>query len=375
MGTPGTRRRRASFASAALALPLLFSGWASPGLAEEPVRLHLAPSAGTAQGSQASAVAAPEALESQARARSSSAHSRTVAPKTAVAALAAGAVASNNRAHAAPARRTDLAGVTNLTGSRTAFVDVRVPRIARLGEPLAPSRAGSVRVQGGGRFAGFALVRAGLPKDGPVLVGGRFGFLDRQGFRPGAALVASLAGPQDGLDFILPPGNYRLYLLADGKPAKVTLRLSGLSGTATIAPTRPAPLVVQGGTSPLDPQAPVGLRNVYADGGDLRINRPTINFTTFGMRHDVHTESTYTTCIHTQKPAGPSPYAPGCPTLGGGTSVLFPQVISDEYVEPNQLRAAWGGLLATGGHLGVGGNLITATPAEDAAYGQVWLGL
>lgn len=277
-----------------------------------------------------------------------------------------------------PAAPPSLAGSVTLTGSQSGYVTVVVPRMARLGDPLFDQRKQDTAVAGGGRVTGFALVPAHRESDDAraALVAARFDFLDRQGARKGQPLMLNLGQgfTADGLDYLVPKGTYRLYLITDGRPATVTLRLRGLSGKASLAPRVRTPLTVQDGGGGLDVRTDAG-RTAHTAGDDFAFERPTLSFSTFTMKHDVHTESAYTTCIHTAEPKGPNPYLPGCPSTGEGSRLMMPFVISDEYVQPDQLRAVYGGFVAERGHFGVGGSLLTASPAEDLGYSHLWLGL
>lgn len=146
-----------------------------------------------------------------------------------------------------PTRRVTLGGTTVVEGDQSGFVPVRLPRDARvsiaedLRRPSGPNP--DIRTSGAGRFVGFALVEDPYPEirnEGRFLMAGRFGDCAEEGCRP--ARVTNVVQPlnAEGPELTLKKGNYRLYLVADGAPASVKLRLHGLGGRARIAvPAKP----------------------------------------------------------------------------------------------------------------------------------------
>lgn len=284
----------------------------------------------------------------------------------AAAALAAATVTapSSSAAPAAPAPAA-VAGVTTVTGSKAAYVDVRVPRQAALRDPMFDEgRPSDVQISGDGRFVGFVLVS----KDRKfVLYGGK---IPEEFNKSKSFLRLHLGGEEVGQDVVVPAGDYRLYLLADGKPAKATLRLKGLTGTRALAPTRPADYQL---TVP-EPDVETSPRAVFAAGADQPVAADSLFLGFLGVVVEQHAASYLSNCYHIGEPEGPSPYTPPCADTGNTQPYFFgfpAQGEGGRFVE---------GLITTigpvgAGHYGVGSSAITATPATTASYFHFWLGL
>jgi hypothetical protein len=158
-----------------------------------------------------------------------------------VVALLCGATATS-----AAAALPTLAGTTVIAGSKPARVRVVVPHAARLPTLSTPDFGqGAWSATGGGRFLGFVLRPAGAPVTGdtPTVVGGKLNHCYAPACQPAAVteqridVFSFAANPAGG--FTIPAGTYDLYLLADGAPVKLTLKLAGLSGTTTLRPSGP----------------------------------------------------------------------------------------------------------------------------------------
>lgn len=138
-----------------------------------------------------------------------------------------------------------LAGTTVVTGSVTGrlTVDLRAPATVDLGLPPVTDAPGA-SVSGDGRLTGAVLVRRGAGRGVTWLWASRAGLCSRPGCRPvhGGAFHAWGLTRDRRLSATfaeLLAGRYDLYLLADGRPVTVTLRLRGVGGRATL---RPRPL-------------------------------------------------------------------------------------------------------------------------------------
>lgn len=154
-----------------------------------------------------------------------------------------------------------LARITTIRGSRTGYVRVRIPSSARMDlRENVGRRAGPnshIAVKGGGGFVGIALV-PDPPRepalDRNFLVAGRFRDCGSPacGGRHRWNYVNSSAGTgwhgREDKSVRLSAGIYRLYLMTDHSPARVTLTFEGLEGRLTIGPER---------VSELDLKAPV----------------------------------------------------------------------------------------------------------------------
>jgi hypothetical protein len=223
---------------------------------------------------------------------------------------------------AAPATSAPALGkVTVIRGSRSAVSRVRLPHdttyVAKTGENA------SFDILGGGRFAGVLLVAVdgGLERDGVSLFVGRYGFCPTVGCTPDETsqfLISRGTSPAGAGSRTLPAGDYTLYLFTDGAPARVTMKLGGLRGTAALSPRKTVRAEVG------EPQTAVmAPGNVaYANGTTAQFDG-TKGFTFQVMRvaGGTWTAGRYGDCLYRGEPPIPgavSYVAPECP---GGLSV------------------------------------------------------
>lgn len=155
---------------------------------------------------------------------------------------------------AAEVQRVTLAGTNIIEGSQPSVIHVRIPEDVTVDMRLSPYRVKgpnrSVMLQGDGRLVGVALTS--MPPVGAVpnsrfLLSGRLGTCGRSGCSPGENIVnfqwPSRYPGQDGpRRHELVAGDYRLFLLADGAPVRIRLKLQGLGGRVHISPRDPAML-------------------------------------------------------------------------------------------------------------------------------------
>lgn len=209
-----------------------------------------------------------------------------------------------------------LAGTVTVTGSATASIPVRLTK------PLVIDRTTygkTVRTTGPGRAVGFLLVKDG--SDVIRLGFTRLSFCDKPGCVDKEPLkIVSTRADRDSKDrSVYPAGNYRLYVIADGKPTSTTFRLPGLTGTQTLRPKKPAgpatvrPTVVQ------DIQAG-GQRAVYTGGVEPSQNSQR-GFGLFAIQADSRewVGAAVGFCFYENKPRQELAYAPGCPTAQAQT--------------------------------------------------------
>lgn len=163
--------------------------------------------------------------------------------ETIVASLAC-AMALAVPAVAKPARVASLAGTTVVKGQAPAMTQVTLRSAAR----IFPHRA--LEASGGGRFFGFVLRPAGAPaSDTRAIVGGQISFCKTAGCVPDGPFVTVKGfGFEEaftgGQSFALPAGTYDLYLMTDGAPVQLTIRLDGLDGTTEVEPETPITMKV-----------------------------------------------------------------------------------------------------------------------------------
>lgn len=99
-------------------------------------------------------------------------------------------------------------------------------------------------IRGRGRYVGLAIASAEF-KHVPDVVQliGRFGGCRARACKP---TEDSVQDSFPGGISELPAGDYRIYLIADGAPAKITLRIDSLQGRRGFVPTAPAAVKIQG---------------------------------------------------------------------------------------------------------------------------------
>lgn len=200
----------------------------------------------------------------------------------AAASIARAATIAPGRTAASVARAPDrgriaLGHVNVLRGSSPGFVRVRVPHRAYanvrldVGKLTGPNRW--IDISGAGRTVGFALTRQ-RPSDD---LSKRFLMATRMS----KCRFEGCTSRHDPIVFMRPfefgdgpilmkiqRGNYRLYLIADGAPVKITLKLRGLRGHRVIRPAAPALIDVQAPRTRVLTQG--NRRSVYSAGSTYR---------------------------------------------------------------------------------------------------------
>ncbi|MDQ3914649.1 MAG: hypothetical protein M3323_04850 [Actinomycetota bacterium] len=151
-------------------------------------------------------------------------------------ALVTGAVVAPAAARS-PLERVTLGEVNVVSGDHIAGMEVHVPRDATI--EADPFSNDDVSYSGDGRVVGVVLVEEG-PRAGRAfqLVSVRWAFCGAPGCRPERHDVTELTTTSSwrGKRWRIPAGDYRLYLVTDGAPATVTLRLAGLEGRTALHP-------------------------------------------------------------------------------------------------------------------------------------------
>jgi hypothetical protein len=290
-----------------------------------------------------------------------------------MAAAAVGFAAPTAAAGPAPrvAAPVPLAGTVVLSGSTSGYVPVALTTEMRLQHPFVRANRGSVKMTGGGRMSGFALVDDGL--DGNMLIGGRSQFTNKYTDEAGPFMLDVGPGRKSGPDgaLVLQPGNYKLYLLTDGKPTTLTLRFKGRGGRTELRPTVATAQVVQGGPASINPGT-----GLYTAGFDAATG-PSVHLSLAAFQTTVHTESVWSKCLFVGKPAGPNPYLPGCPStrLPPHTGFGLFQPVSDENLGAGHYVFSYYALFYEAGHYGSGGSLTTASVLKESDYSHFFLDL
>ena len=148
------------------------------------------------------------------------------------------------------ARAEEARGTMTFAASESRSVLIHVPRTAVIPDTERHRRLQGpnrwVRIEGGGRFVGVVMVREphvpGARPQWPIVIG-QFRECDRPGCY--GRRVHNYLGPdfdneEDGIK--IPTGDYRIHLVTDGDPARVTISFQGLDGEALITPRDSSPL-------------------------------------------------------------------------------------------------------------------------------------
>jgi hypothetical protein len=140
-------------------------------------------------------------------------------------------------------RVPSLAGVSVISASHTGFVTVNVPKRATISTGDFYTNK-DVSFRGPGRVVSLILVQDARPwASAATFHVTRWTFCTGVGCdAPDGIVSADGTVPTDANydSFIIAPGRYRLYLVVDGGPLAVSLRLHGLSGRANLRPTTAA---------------------------------------------------------------------------------------------------------------------------------------
>lgn len=275
-----------------------------------------------------------------------------------------------------------LTQTVTVSGTQAGYVPVTVTKAMRLGNPFATRYRSAVTVTGGGKAAGFALIQDGLK--GPVLLGGRSAAYTPFVRANGIPVNNLNFGADDGAEYAIPAGTYRLYLITGGKPTTVTLRFLGGTGSSRLTPTTKVKSVAQ--QVDLTSPAPGPVGGVYSGGGAVTLTTPVLKFSLSRLDTSAHTESVQRSCYFLgDKPTGPLPYGPTCAAPGEDDPAVFDGgstfLLSDEGVGPQSFYG-WNAALTTSRtgkpiktELASGVNYTTAGVVTSGDYSQYWLSL
>jgi hypothetical protein len=248
---------------------------------------------------------------------------------------------------------TQLSGDTFVRGTRSAAMKVVLNRPATI--DLRP-RSDAVSISGQGSLYGFVLTAADLSDfERPTVVGLKANICASRGACRSRSVLGIYRGDSSSRVARLPAGQYILYLITENRPASVSLRLGGLTGSTVLEPTAD----VHAGITP--PPTHTDSDHLYANGQvvDFR-GRSAMWLTFLEMSGDAWLAGAYGQCIYRGTPP-PSPvgFAPGCPGGGGAA-------IADTVTYPFPYRKSAGGLTfaSTGGRWGFGDYYAAAAAAR-----------
>jgi len=310
--------------------------------------------------------------------------------------------------------RLELAGVTQVTGSHSAFVPVRIPAPVEIsaidifdaappsqpGQPSQPLDNPHIEIDGAGRVFGIVLTQNGperqkedLDNDGATLLAVRYGMCSGAGCQPinsGADVVSAFGpGVESSGSFAderitLPGGDYNLYLLADGAPVSVTLRLQSLSGSTSMSPASPAEIHLSEATAQDGQEIEYAATEQHAFEGlgmivaSALVRNPQVSAVTGG--HCIVKQTT------APAPTDPADGASGCISRGPATEIRRLQGdTSDNFHGWNGHRSFQdGGVIPAGvvkvyssfdpGLYRVSQHYVTDGPLDDSrAFTALWL--
>ena len=129
----------------------------------------------------------------------------------------------------------ELRRINVISTTDSGMVRVHVPRTARWDATSLNQPGGDIRIEGRGRYVGL-IITEDSNKRWPELVGSASHY--------GGCRSRGCAPTDDALDDtdgggMLSPGKYRFYVVADGAPVKIVLKLDGLSGRTALRLNEP----------------------------------------------------------------------------------------------------------------------------------------
>jgi hypothetical protein len=222
--------------------------------------------------------------------------------------------------------RHRLAGVTKIVGDGSAWMRVRLTKDIdpHAQDPDRPAGRLPAQITGDGRVVAAVLTRgvaSGEIGSGPSIYLWSLGRCAERacatsGFRTTWLFSQNLAEAADGRR-VLPAGNYRLYLVADGAPARVRIDFPELSGRRKLSPSRPVRDELHT-VEPLSAEDEEG--NVYYGGAHAPFDGP--GFALGGLWLDGEGSDTQAgSCVYETRmpPPGDAAFAPPCPTADVST--------------------------------------------------------
>lgn len=224
---------------------------------------------------------------------------------------------------AGPVRASGLvaAGEMEVTALTSASVGFRIP--AAVSVQVAAADTADFAVAGNGRAVVAALHRVDSVKATEAHVVARFNGCPNPGCAPAAGTAPMFytrtgdGHPRDpGGSPILSPGDYRLTVLSDGAPARVFLRLRGLSGSARLNATEE----VESAVVPVATTASLPGSPSYWSGG-ASFRTPTADTVLLGFFQQDSSLGTAAGVVGACHYDGATPllghFAPGCPFTPG----------------------------------------------------------
>jgi hypothetical protein len=168
----------------------------------------------------------------------------------------------------------------------------------------------------------------------------------------------------------LPAGDYRLYVLSDGAPARVTIDLPNIQGTAELEPTHITSMRAQA-----LPRLDGGESESFAVfGGSGELHGAGALLDTSVVYQQPHVATIAQSCWYIGKTAGALAFFPGCPASDGDhlffSSVPNPQV----WVTPGRFSSG-SYTFSTGENavVSVGGNIQSAADVQSMGWASFFV--
>ncbi|MDQ3954745.1 MAG: hypothetical protein M3285_04250, partial [Actinomycetota bacterium] len=189
--------------------------------------------------------------------------------------------------------RVKLGSTNVISGARTGFVTIRIPKKVVLSGDQGSNP--DFNVSGGGLFGGFFLQKE--DRKGLAILGGRLPSGGAFG-PPGSKEILLPFFGDFASEYELEPGTYRLYLVADG-PTKVTIRFDELKGarrlhvshhTSIDAKMLPVRTAVQGQT------------NIYSAGGVSELKGYGLVLQYLSIKSDAWVAGEFGNCTYRGQP-------------------------------------------------------------------------
>ena len=268
----------------------------------------------------------------------------------------------------------DLCGRTTIRATSVRAVDVALSERAFLSVPPTgrwrfSGPPSNVRLEGGGRFAGFVLQRLGVDERA-VIIGGRldgsrgWDFFNYVGFRRGPG----------GIE--LAPGAYRITLVPSGRKLSLTIDLPNLIGAATYRASDRVASRVFTGRLPDPLGGGAGLYTFGLDDGP-RFEREGVGLAAIWGTATHHVVTTAGSCFY-----GPGTdrtqelkYLPGCPSKKSNYLESRQTIIAappEDEALVHHLNLAPG---LRAGRWALGSWMTAEQGLEDVKVALVWIGL
>ena len=240
-------------------------------------------------------------------------------------------------------RPVELGGVNEFRANASATARVVIPRPAWVAGPAntpTESTEGSnpdVSVTGKSAVAGFYLRKESGQRHPPDLLFVNVAECSGERCRAGSTVIYSMFDHNMGDSnkrSEIPPGTYRLYLITDGSPVAVSLRLHGLHGHSYVNPTQPAKVSFE------EPTVHVSEDNtgaVYSTGDTQELRGDGFLYSALILEGENWGGGQYGDCLFKGDPPAPEEVAyqfcPPPPLSEGGWEEDNPDPLAGPYLE------------------------------------------